>query len=202
MIVIGADESGTGAWAGPFTVCAVAVFEHHQQRLVDLGAKDSKSLSDKKRRSIMDALIDEVLVGKVEIGTAAGIHKLGKQAVWRVAMTNAILHVSKIVGRARIVVDGVRDPGLERALRVHGVAGLTFMPKADAKVPAVSAASIIAKTVRNDMMIALHEEYPEYNWKVNAGYGSEEHDVALKKYGKTIHHRPWKNLIDIPMRRS
>jgi ribonuclease HII len=116
-------------------------------------------------------------------------------------MTNAILHVSKIVGRACIVVDGVRDPGLEHALRVHGVDEIIFMPKADAKVPAVSAASIIAKTLRNDMMIALHEEYPEYDWKTNAGYGSKKHDEALKKYGKTIYHRPWKNLIDIPMRR-
>lgn len=200
MIIIGADESGTGAWAGPFTVCAVAIHEAQQHLLKDIGAADSKTLSDTKRRAMLDALIDTVIVGRTEFVGVKTMEKLGKQPAWCMGMVDAIAHVAGIVGGARIIIDGVPDRALIRGLSVRGVTGVEFMPKADAKVPAVSAASIIAKTMRNDHMIELHKSYPEYGWKVNQGYGTPGHQAALDRYGKTVHHRPWKNLIGIKLR--
>jgi ribonuclease HII len=200
MIIIGADESGTGAWAGPFTVCAVAIQEEQQPLLTQLGARDSKTMTDNKRRQVVDALIDTIIVGKCEFVSVAALNRVGKQETWRIAMINAITHVVKAVGRAHIVIDGSYDVGLARGLGMRGLTDVEFMPKADAKVPAVSAASIIAKTWRNDCMIELHQEFPEYGWKDNAGYGSPAHQTALDQYGKTVHHRPWKNLVGVPMR--
>lgn len=201
MIIIGADESGTGAWAGPFTVCAVAIHEAQQHLLTKIGAADSKTLSDGKRRAMLDALIDTVIVGRTEFVGVKEMEKFGKQPSWRMAMMKAITHVAEAVGESRVVVDGVFDHELKRWLSVRGgITRVEFMPKADSKVPAVSAASIIAKTMRNDRMAELHQHYPEYNWKTNSGYGTPDHQAALEKHGKTVHHRPWKNLVDMPLR--
>lgn len=201
MIIIGADESGTGAWAGPFTVCAVAIHEEQQHLLTRLGAADSKALSDKKRRALFDVLIDTVIVGCTEFVSVREIEKFEKQQAWRTAMVKAITHVAGVVGESRVIVDGVFDGELKRVLSSRsGIVRVEFMPKADTKVPVVSAASIIAKTMRNDRMAELHQEYPEYNWKTNSGYGTPDHQEALMKHGKTVHHRPWKNLVGIPLR--
>ncbi len=74
------------------------------------------------------------------------------------------------------------------------------MKKADLKNAIVGAASIIAKTTRNDMMIELHREYPEYGWKTNYGYGVKGHYAAIRKYGRSKHHRFIKTIMHIRKR--
>lgn len=200
MIIVGADESGTGAWAGPYTVCAAAIAVDQQDLLVQLGARDSKKMTDERRRRVMNDLIDALLVAKVVVRTPDDLRAHGKTPTWQTAMVEAVTHVCSLVGADRIVVDGVVDLVVRKELWDRFRIRAEFMPKADDLVPVVSAASIIAKTVRNDLMNELHQQYPEYCWNTNAGYGSAEHNTALSRYGKTEHHRPWKNLIDIPMR--
>jgi ribonuclease HII len=197
-MIIGADESGTGAWAGPYTVCAVALREDDQERMRELGVRDSKTLTDAARRGMLTDLIDLAVVCHCTVVSVDEIVRLGKQRSWAQAMYASIKHVWEIApGTA--VIDGVKDMFLYGMLRELGVPH-RYLPRADLTEPAVSAASVIAKTLRNDAMIRLHAEYPEYGWAINSGYGVPEHSEALKKYGRTIHHRPWKNLIGVPLR--
>lgn len=198
MIIIGADESGTGALAGPFTVCAVAVYENDQGLLRRIGVMDSKKLTDVQRRSMFDEIIDIVLVGHCVFGTVEMLEKHGLSRVWTMAMGLAIGRIAATTQAGQVVIDGSPRRDLTKLLRAKGLEP-KFMPKADAKVPAVGAASIIAKTLRNDAMLELHGKFPEYGWNTNYGYGTPDHLKALDKLGKCVQHRPWKNLSDVPL---
>lgn len=197
--LVGVDESGTGAWAGPFTVCAYASTHEDTNMLAELGARDSKKLSDKNRRAVFDQLAAFAIVAKCVVVDNMAIQRLGLKDAWRNAVVDSIKHVVEITGYAEVVVDGNADSWVRYRLSDAGIK-LVFMPKADDKVHVVGAASILAKTIRNDHMIGLHQKYPEYGWDRNMGYGSPEHEAVLKRIGKTEEHRPWKNLESIGMR--
>lgn len=206
MIIIGVDESGTGAWAGPFTVCAVALHDVDQPALRALGVADSKALTDFKRRQLIDTIVDYALVGRCAFAEVADILHHGQKEAWRRAAYEVI---SSSVGsiwssgskwEGLVIVDGNKDLVLQDRLRRVGIQ-TEFRVKADVTVPAVSAASIVAKTMRNDRMIELHKIYPEYGWSINAGYGTADHQKAIDTHGKTIWHRPYKNLgSDVSLR--
>lgn len=198
MITIGVDESGTGAWAGPFTVCAIALHESDHAVLRHAGVRDSKKISDEKRRNLVDMIVEHAIAGSCEFAEVEDIRKHGQKQAWRNAAAAAITQVANII-KGRVVIDGLQDDGLKQMLSKIGVP-IIFMVKADDAIPAVSAASIVAKTMRNDRMVQLHQRYPEYNWKQNAGYGSDEHQNAIESYGKTIWHRPVKNLESVYLR--
>lgn len=195
--LVGVDESGTGAWAGPFTVCAYAAREKDTDILVKLGARDSKKLSDRNRRLVFDQLAAFAIVAKCEVVDNEAVHRLGLREAWREAIVRSIRHVIGITGPSKVVIDGNTDGWVTNQLKPLK---LTFMPKADDKVAVVGAASILAKTIRNDHMINLHKIYPEYGWDRNMGYGTREHEQALNRIGKTEQHRPCKNLESIGMR--
>lgn len=187
-LIIGVDESGTGAWAGPFTVCAYAVFEHEHANLTRIGARDSKTMSDIQRRSIFEELINAAIVANVFFVEVELMNAVGKQGAWRHGVRSAIMGVVAALpsGHQRvIVIDGAKDVGLR--LGEHA----EFLPKADRIIPAVSAASVIAKTMRNDAMLKLHDQFPKYGWAKSMGYGTPDHQRALKTHGKTVQHRTW-----------
>lgn len=202
MIVIGVDESGTGAWAGPFTVCAIALHAADQPKLLQLGVKDSKVLSDDRRRRLVDTIVDYAVIGYCAFVEVQDIKAQGQKEAWRRGAYASIMHiVGALPGSAvEVIVDGNPDLVLKDRLLRAGVKNLLFKVKADATVPAVSAASIVAKTLRNDRMVAMHEVYPEYLWGLNMGYGTPEHQQAIDKHGKTIWHRPVKNLSGVSVR--
>ena len=200
MIIVGADESGTGAWAGPFTVCAVAIHDHDQAELRKLGVTDSKRVPDAKRRALINDIVDIAIVARCEFVSIEEMRGKNLKDVWRAAMLQAIIAVAK--GReARVIVDGNVDSRLKTLAKIHGIK-IDFMVKADAKEVVVGAASIVAKTMRNDAMIRLHDEYPEYEWAINAGYPSPQHQALLAEKGYTKHHRSWwKNFTGISERK-
>lgn len=190
-IFVGVDESGTGAWAGPATAAAVAVLVSDTGALRTAGVKDSKALSDLKRRMLVDEILQWTLATSVvEISVEALDYDF--QEAWRLAMCEAASRAAASFKNERLelVVDGNLDVRLRlRLAKQVPNAIIRFVPKADRKFPAVGAASILAKTHRNDRMLELANRYPEYAWDQNKGYHSGIHLAAILKYGITPAHR-------------
>lgn len=186
MIVLGIDESGTGAWAGPYTVGAVALDEAQEDELRARGVGDSKARSDRKRRDLVHDIAELAESMLVEIVSVKQIdtHRGSKRA-WVLAVNALIEKTCALVPAcSKIIIDGNRVGGVNPRGR-H----LIFRHKADRDVVAVGAASIIAKTLRNDLMIELAREHPSYKWDENFGYVSAAHKALVVEYGLTPHHR-------------
>jgi ribonuclease HII len=188
-MIIGVDESGTGAWAGPFTVVAAAMDETTAAYLRAAGVRDSKKLSDQARRRMFVEIADTAHA-VCEYVSADQMKQEGHGTAWRRAVIEVIKRLTTEDTTAKIVIDGLPDSIVARTLsRVRPHLHVRFMPKADDRIVAVGAASVVAKTLRNDAMIKLHAEYPAYGWERNFGYGTEEHRRAIKKHGTTPVHR-------------
>lgn len=191
MIRLGIDESGLGAWAGPYTMVGVALEEKDEAELAALGVTDSKKLSDRRRRQLVDEIDARARVIVVEIIEVSTIdaHR-GSNTAW-VQAARRILTRSKGSGARDIVIDGRSVNALSRIPLVR------FLPSADQLVTAVGAASIVAKTIRNDIMCELHALHPEYGWDQNAGYHSKDHVEAIRRFGLTEHHRAIRPLLGL-----
>lgn len=196
MIIVGVDESGTGAWAGPFTVCALAVRNEDQEELKAMGVRDSKVLTDAKRRSLVDWIADIAIIGHCSVVPVEEIRDVGQRQAWRNAVRHSVLHITSRTKVDQVLMDGLADEHLVAMMRAAGIK-MSFMPRADKRMPVVGAASIIAKTVRNDRMLELHRELPMYGWKDNTGYGTQKHIAAIKKHGISKYHRPIKTLNEL-----
>jgi ribonuclease HII len=172
--MIGVDEVGRGSWAGPLVVCAV--------RLLDNVAElaDSKKLTKKKREILYDLIVP---VADIGIGwvSADEIDDLGLSAALKLAAAKALVEVSP-TDNERVIVDGTISffPNLP---------GEQTIIKADASVPCVSAASIVAKVARDRRMAELGKMYPQYNFADNVGYGTAVHKAAIEQYGLLRLHR-------------
>lgn len=195
--MIGVDESGTGAVAGPYTVCAFASYEREADDLRRLGGKDSKSVTDIMRRASVEKLADASLGAMVTFVTVEELNK-DLRGSWRSAIVKSVSFVVELLDArgidrslVKIIVDGNVDRRLRLQLMPLQVGQIHFLVKADKTVPAVGAASIFAKTERNDAMKLLHKAHPAYGWCRNMGYGTPEHLEALKLHGLTAHHRKW-----------
>ncbi len=194
-ITIGIDESGTGAWAGPYTVCAVATNRAGDSELAGLGVRDSKKLSDDKRRLLVQSIADISLGVQCVPVSVDHINKFGKNA-WRKAILTCVELLMKQLGDlpSSIVIDGSNDRVVDM-LHDAGHEIVRCEIEADGSYTSVGAASIVAKTIRNDLMHELHQEFPAYRWSNNAGYGTVEHQKAIDVHGVTVHHRRIKPLI-------
>lgn len=186
-ILIGVDESGLGAWAGPATACAVAVREDDSGYLYDIGIRDSKLLSDNKRRMLVPQILELSMGVSLQIMTVEDLSSRFRDT-WRTAMLSAAMKMALAFPDADVILDGSIDRSILKQLRPY-VRTVRFVTKADRKFPVVGAASIIAKTCRNDRMLALCAEYPEYGWDQNSGYHSKEHLAAILSCGITPAHR-------------
>lgn len=196
--LLGIDESGTGSWAGSFTVAGIVVPTKHPGllRLFKKGiVNDSKKMSDKRRRKALDQLVDHVLFGKIAIVDVSTITHMKNKNAWRMAVAEVIEEVRRGLNLnvLRPTVDIVVDGRVDKYLRKR-YPWIRFITKADSTVPAVAAASIFAKTVRNNLMIDLGKQYPEFGFKYHFGYGTAAHKRELRKHGKTADHRPIKTM--------
>lgn len=178
--IIGADECGYGCWAGPICVAAVRAPENWHIP----GLNDSKKLSAKKRESLSERLWELHRSGDIFISVMQGTnHDIDKKGV---AVIQKKLFVEVIndckADDTTAIVDGTLS--LSSLLVPY-----QSMVKADAKISAVMAASIVAKVYRDQWMYRQHELYPEYDFINNVGYRSEKHEAALIKLGSTPLHR-------------
>lgn len=181
--IAGVDEAGRGPLAGPVFAAAVVLPRRIPSSLAGL-LDDSKKLTPEERETAFAALLKARQAGKVEIGVgAASVAEIVRLNILRaalLAMRRAVLRLPAIPDLA--LVDGDQPPLLECPVRCI-IGG-------DASMPAISAASIVAKVLRDRAMTRLGARYPGYGWESNAGYATMDHRNALLRLGPTRHHRP------------
>lgn len=213
-IECGTDEAGRGCLAGPVTAAAIILQspnikltkeQKKQEQLLFQAINDSKQLSEKKRfelRPIIEELFDfsYTHIYNVEIDEINILNASMK------AMQESVLKLKTIP--EYIIVDGNRplngklgmkqkEGKIFNAKEIEFLSSIpnTSIIKGDAKFLSIAAASILAKTHRDDYMDMIHEEYPMYNWKKNKGYPTKEHREAIRKYGITKYHRKTFRLL-------
>ena len=178
MLTAGVDEAGRGPLAGP--VVAAAVILNPNSPIENL--KDSKLLSAKKREYLFEQINSQALAVSWSSCSVVEIDNINILQASLLAMRKAILTLK--IMPTNILVDGNILPNLSGL-----VVTSRAIIKGDQLEPAISAASIIAKVIRDRLMLDLDQKYPVYGFAKHKGYGTKEHVAALKQYGKTIEHR-------------
>lgn len=173
-IVAGVDEAGRGPLAGPVVAAAVVL----DATCIPKGIGDSKVLSAKQREKIYGELLGCAQVGVGE----ASVEEIDRINILRASHLAMVRAVEALpTGPELVLVDGNMAP--DWAWRCETLVG------GDATCLSVAAASIVAKVVRDRLMLELHDAHPEYDWASNMGYGTVTHRAALVRFGPTPHHR-------------
>ncbi|MBP3755845.1 MAG: ribonuclease HII [Prevotella sp.] len=192
-IEAGCDEAGRGCLAGSVYAAAVIFPEDYQNDELN----DSKQLTDHKRHQLRAIIERDALAWAVGIVTPEEIDKINILNASFLAMHRALDQLS--VRPEAIIVDGNRFKPYAEKQGDEGAAARplphTCIVKGDAKYLSIAAASILAKTYRDDYMDRLAEEYPQYDWKSNKGYPTRKHREAIRQYGTTPYHRMSYNLL-------
>jgi ribonuclease HII len=172
----GTDEAGRGCLAGPVTAAAVILPAHFENSILN----DSKQLSEKAREKLRPIIEEQAVSFAVTHLEPLIIDEINILNASIKAMQESILKLNP--KPEYIIVDGNR---------FKPVADIPYscIVKGDAKFMSIAAASVLAKTYRDDYMNKIHEEFPMYNWKQNKGYPTQEHREAIRKYGVTKYHR-------------
>ena len=165
----GIDEAGRGCLAGPLVVAGVVL------KTPLKGLDDSKKLTSKKREELF-SLIQKNSLYKIVFTDNQTIDSIGLSS----ALHNSIQEIKEYFSNYKILMDGNTN---------FGVKGVEWMIKADAKVPEVSAASILAKVSRDRYMIKISKKFPKYGFDKHKGYGTKEHIKMIGLYGYTTLHR-------------
>ena len=181
-IEAGCDEAGRGCLAGSVYAAAVILPEGYQNELLN----DSKQLSEKKRYQLREIIERDAVAWAVGIVTPDEIDKINILNASILAMHRALDQLK--VRPEVIIVDGNRFKPYQKLPH-------TTIVKGDGKYLAIAAASILAKTYRDDYMNQLAEEYPQYDWLSNKGYPTKKHREAIKQFGITPYHRKSYNLL-------
>ncbi len=178
----GCDEAGRGSLSGPVVAAAVIFEKNYRNKWIN----DSKQLNEKQRMELREIIEKEALSWSVAF--------VDEQVIDKINILNAsILAMHKALDGLTlqpdfILVDGNRFKPYKN-INFQTVIG------GDAKYLSIAAASILAKTHRDEYMIKLHNEFPQYDWINNKGYPTFKHREALRKYGITPYHRKTYNLI-------
>ena len=181
-IEAGCDEAGRGCLAGSVYAAAVILPEGYQNELLN----DSKQLSEKKRYQLREIIERDAVAWAVGIVTPEEIDQINILNASILAMHRALDQLK--VRPEAIIVDGNR-------FKPYQDLPHTTIVKGDGKYLAIAAASILAKTYRDDYMNQLAEEYPQYDWLSNKGYPTKKHREAIKQFGITPYHRKSYNLL-------
>ncbi len=172
----GTDEAGRGCLAGPVTAAAVILPADYAHELLN----DSKQLTEKNRYELRPLIEKHAVCWSVTHLDPTVIDEINILNASISAMQQCIRKLSTCP--QHIIVDGNRFKAVDNIPH-------TCIVKGDSLYLSIAAASILAKTYRDDYMAQLHEEFPMYNWKQNKGYPTMEHREAIRKYGPTKHHR-------------
>ena len=176
VVEAGCDEAGRGCLAGAVYAAAVILPPDFRNELLN----DSKKLSEKQRYALRPLIEEAALAWAVGIVTPQEIDRINILNASFLAMHRAIEQLR--VTPQHLLIDGNRFkpyPGIAH----------TCVVKGDGKYEAIAAASILAKTYRDDYMNELHEKYPMYDWKSNKGYPTKAHRAAIAQYGPLPYHR-------------
>lgn len=188
LIEAGCDEAGRGCLAG--SVYAAAVILPPDYENADLN--DSKQLTEKRRNLLRTQIERDAVAWAVGVVTPEEIDKINILRASILAMHRALDQLS--VQPEAIIVDGNRFTPYKAPLSSAPLPH-TCIVKGDGKYQAIAAASILAKTYRDDYMAQLAEEYPQYDWLSNKGYPTRKHREAIRRYGPTPYHRMTYNLL-------
>jgi ribonuclease HII len=178
--IIGVDEAGRGSLCGAVVVASVMLAANHKIR----GLNDSKLLSAKKREELVPLIHEMSLDVQISMAMSGMVDRLNVFNATKLCIKESLINFK--VKPDIVVIDGKFTP-------FEGDYSLPYLhltiPKGDTLSDNVAAASIIAKTYRDSMMIALDTDYPEYGFAKHKGYGTKEHMDAIMKYGPCPVHR-------------
>lgn len=192
----GTDEAGRGCLAGPVTAAAILLPNHFELDLLN----DSKLVSEKTRQKLKPSIEEFAIAFAVTHIYTVEIDEINILNASMKAMQESVLKLNPIP--SYIIVDGNRP--LNGKLGMKQKTGKIFSAdeinllksipstsiiKGDSKFMSIAAASILAKTYRDEYMNRIHEEFPMYNWNKNKGYPTKDHREAIKKYGPCKYHR-------------
>lgn len=182
-IEAGCDEAGRGCLAGPVFAAAVILPSDFQSDLLN----DSKKLTEKQRYKLRP-IIEEVAL-------AWSVHAVDNNEIDEVNILNAsFLAMNRAVDKLEIIPEHLLIDG--NRFRTKSTIPFTCMIKGDGRFYSIAAASVLAKTYRDDFMRKIHEEFPKYHWSKNKGYPTKKHRAGIKEFGPTKYHRMTFRLLD------
>lgn len=196
ILEAGTDEAGRGCLAGPVTAAAVILYPSFNNCILN----DSKQLSEKVRENLRPIIEEQAVTFAVTHLLPNEIDEINILNASMKGMQESVLKLNVVP--EFIIVDGNRS--LNAKLGLKNTTGKQFTAeeiellksipnqsiiKGDSKYLSIAAASVLAKTYRDEYMDRIHEEFPMYNWKKNKGYPTKEHREAIRKYGTTKYHR-------------
>jgi len=179
-VVAGTDEAGRGPLAGPVVAAAVILTRDQRNELIACGLRDSKKMTEKSREKLFEKICELGVVWKAQAATPRRIDRMNILAASLWCMRRSVEQLP--VWPDLTLVDGnQRIPGLMSEQK--------FVIKGDDKVPAISAASVVAKVLRDRVMVTLDRIYPQYQFAKHKGYPSALHREILKELGPSPVHR-------------
>ncbi len=187
ILEAGCDEAGRGCLAGPVVAAAVILPENFQHPLLN----DSKQVSKKHRDELKPYIIENALAWAVGICSPLEIDEIN-------ILNASILAMHKALDQLKIKPEFIAVDG-NRFKKYHDIPHATQI-KGDARFLNIAAASILAKTFRDEIMENLHLEFPQFAWHSNMGYPTIAHRNAIREFGTTIHHRMTFQLLPRQMK--
>ena len=172
----GTDEAGRGCLSGPVVAAAVILPDNFQHELLN----DSKQLSEKKRQELRPYIEEHALAYGVSFIHQEEVDELNVLQASIAGMHRSIQQLN--IQPEFIIVDGNKFKPYQEIPHQTIVKG-------DAKFMSIAAASVLAKTYRDEYMEKIHQEFPQYNWQKNKGYPTKEHREAIRQFGATTYHR-------------
>jgi ribonuclease HII len=176
VLEAGCDEAGRGCLAGPVFAAAVILPSDFENDILN----DSKKLTEKERFDLRPVIEKEAVAWAVEAVSNDEIDEVNILNASFLAMNRAVQKLN--IQPEHLLIDGNR-------FRTQLKIPFTCMIKGDGRFFSIAAASVLAKTYRDDYMEKIHDEFPEYKWKQNKGYPTKDHRDAIRKYGVTKYHR-------------
>ncbi|MCK3684005.1 ribonuclease HII [Maribellus sp. YY47] len=183
QVEAGCDEAGRGCLAGPVFAAAVILPAGFENDLLN----DSKQLTEKQRYQLRPVIEEQALAWAV---VAVDNHEIDEVNILNasfLAMNRAVEQLK--LKPEHLLIDGNR-------FRTKSDIPYTCMVKGDGRFYSIAAASVLAKTYRDDYMLNIHREFPHYDWGKNKGYPTKKHRAAIKEYGPTKYHRMSFRLLD------